>query len=340
MYELEEIKTILNNNINIQPELIKYIIKNILAVKNTDDKLIAIIDIGNMGVGQNIDKIQSDITNILSYILKCNVAIILTSEKEGARKITANKLQLKNISKIIAIASGKGGVGKSTITRNLASALLDKGLKVGILDADILGPSQPKMLGFSGNAELGTNKKITPVTVDGIKTMSISYMLKDKNSPIVWRGPMLQKALLQMFRDVDWGNLDILLLDMPPGTGDVSLTIAQNVELYAAVIVSTPQDIALLDAIKSLEMFKKMLVKIAGIIENMSIFTCPNCGHKSEIFGYGGAKNEAKRLNVQFLGEIPLIAEIRKESDKGKIIKTIQKQYFSPIADKIIENLE
>jgi ATP-binding protein involved in chromosome partitioning len=220
---------------------------------------------------------------------------------------------------IVAVASGKGGVGKSTTAVNLGLALASLGLKVGILDADIYGPSQPRMLGISGRPNSVDGKTLTPMENYGVKCMSMGFLVAE-DTPMIWRGPMVQSALLQMLRDVAWGELDMLVVDMPPGTGDAQLTMAQQVPLSGAVIVSTPQDIALLDARKGLNMFRKVDVPVLGIIENMSLFICPSCGHESHIFSHGGAKREAEKLGITFLGELPLDIKIRETSDGGRPI--------------------
>ncbi len=217
---------------------------------------------------------------------------------------------------LIAIASGKGGVGKSTTAVNLALGLKAIGLNVGILDADIYGPSQPRLLGLSGEPQVD-GKTIMPMVGYGIKTMSMGFMV-DEATPVIWRGPMVVQALNQMLRDVAWGELDVLVIDMPPGTGDVQLTMAQQVPLSGAVIVSTPQDLALIDARKGLNMFRRVDVPVLGIIENMSYFECPKCGERSNIFGHGGAKDEADKLDIPYLGGVPLDMEIRARSDSGK----------------------
>ncbi len=223
---------------------------------------------------------------------------------------------IPGIKHIIAVASGKGGVGKSTITVNLALGLQAIGLKAGILDADIYGPSQPRLLGLSGAPQLSAGKKLIPHQAHGIKAMSMGFMVEEE-TPIDWRGPMVVQALNQMLRDVQWGDLDVLLIDMPPGTGDVQLTMAQQAPIAGAVIVSTPQDLALIDARKGLAMFRKVNVPVLGIVENMSYFTCPKCGERSDIFGHGGARADAERLKVPFLGEVPLHMDIRSNSDTG-----------------------
>ena len=229
------------------------------------------------------------------------------------------KPMVPGVAAIVAVASGKGGVGKSTVTANLALGLTTLGLKVGVLDADIYGPSQPRMLGISGRPNSPDGKILTPLENYGVKCMSMGFLVPE-DSPMIWRGPMVSSALQQMLRDVAWGELDVLLVDMPPGTGDAQLSMSQQVPLAGAVIVSTPQDIALLDARKGLNMFRKVDVPVLGIIENMSLFVCPNCGHESHIFSHGGARLEAEKLGVEFLGEVPLDIEIRETSDSGQPI--------------------
>ena len=234
----------------------------------------------------------------------------------------ASKAQaVPGVKHIIAVASGKGGVGKSTIAANLALGLQAIGLKVGIIDADIYGPSQPRLLGVSGKPRVANGKVITPLEGWGLKVMSMGFLV-DEDTPVVWRGPMVVSALSQMLRETDWagetGDLDVLVIDMPPGTGDIQLTISQSVPLSGAVIVSTPQDLALIDARKGIAMFKRVEVPILGIVENMSYFLCPKCGERSDVFGHGGARDEAKKLGVPFLGEVPLHMEIRETSDSGK----------------------
>jgi len=220
---------------------------------------------------------------------------------------------------MIAVASGKGGVGKSTTAVNLALGLQAIGLKVGILDADIYGPSQPRLLGLNGRPQVAGGNKLRPMEAYGLKAMSMGFLV-DEGTPIIWRGPMVVSALTQMLRDVTWGDLDALVIDMPPGTGDVQLTMAQQVPLSGAIIVSTPQDLALIDARKGLNMFRKVDVPVLGIIENMSFFVCPKCGERSDIFGHGGAKLEAEKLGIAFLGGVPLHMDIRQTSDEGQPI--------------------
>jgi ATP-binding protein involved in chromosome partitioning len=231
----------------------------------------------------------------------------------------AARALVPGVKAIVAVASGKGGVGKSTVASNLALALARIGHSVGLLDADIYGPSQPRMLGIRGRPETADGKILEPMRAYGIKTMSMGFLVAEE-TPMIWRGPMVMSALQQMLRDVNWGALDILVVDMPPGTGDAQLTMAQQVPLAGAVIVSTPQDIALIDARKGLNMFRKVDVPVLGIVENMSWFACPNCGHVTHVFAHGGARQESERLGVEFLGEIPLDAVIRETSDEGRPI--------------------
>ncbi|WP_213772859.1 Mrp/NBP35 family ATP-binding protein [Bradyrhizobium sp. dw_78] len=228
----------------------------------------------------------------------------------------AKQAEIPGISAVIAVASGKGGVGKSTTALNLALGLRDLGLRVGLLDADIYGPSVPRLTGIHEKPQLNDDKKMIPIVRFGLAIMSIGFLVEE-DTAMIWRGPMVMSAITQMLRDVAWGTLDVLVVDMPPGTGDAQLTLAQNVPLRGAVIVSTPQDLSLIDARRGLAMFKKVNVPVFGIVENMSYFQCPHCGTRSDIFGHGGARHEAERLGVPFLGEIPLHMSIRVTSDSG-----------------------
>jgi ATP-binding protein involved in chromosome partitioning len=220
------------------------------------------------------------------------------------------------VAAIIAVASGKGGVGKSTTALNLALGLRDLGLRVGVLDADIYGPSMPKLTGIREKPQINDAKRMIPISRFGLAVMSIGFLV-DEETPMIWRGPMVMSAITQMLREVEWGTLDVMVVDMPPGTGDAQLTLAQQVPLQGAIIVSTPQDLALIDARRGLAMFTKVNVPVLGIVENMSYFQCPHCGTRSDIFGHGGARREAEQLGVAFLGEVPLHMDIRATSDAG-----------------------
>ena len=255
----------------------------------------------------------------------------------------ATKAGVSGVRQIIAVASGKGGVGKSTTSVNLALALAGHGKRVGILDADIYGPSMPRMLGISGKPT-ADGRILTPMEGYGLQVMSIGFLVEE-DTPMIWRGPMVISALTQMLREVAWDDLDILVVDMPPGTGDAQLTMAQNVPLAGAVIVSTPQDIALIDARKGINMFKRVDVPILGLIENMSTFICPKCGERSDIFGHGGAREEAKRIGADFLGEVPLHIDIRSHSDGGTPVVVSQPDgphaaIYREIAGRVLARLE
>jgi ATP-binding protein involved in chromosome partitioning len=262
---------------------------------------------------------------------------------EAGKPPEAEKPLVPGVGAIIAVASGKGGVGKSTVAVNLALGLAAAGHKIGVLDADIYGPSMPRMMGITGRPASPDGKVLIPMENYGVKCMSIGFLVAE-DTPMIWRGPMVMGALEQMLRDVQWGELDVLVVDMPPGTGDAQLTMAQRVPLAGAVLVSTPQDIALLDARRGLNMFRRVDVPVLGIIENMSYFNCPKCGERSEIFSHGGARAEAEKLGVDFLGEVPLDIAIRETSDGGRPIVVSDPgsdnaKRFGAIADKVWELL-
>jgi ATP-binding protein involved in chromosome partitioning len=262
----------------------------------------------------NIQKLVADALLGLDGIGRITVNV--------SRKIVAHKAQqgvslLPNVKNIIAVASGKGGVGKSTTSVNLALALAAEGATVGLLDADIYGPSQPQMLGISGRPESADGKSMEPMQAHGIQAMSIGFLI-DTDTPMVWRGPMVTGALEQLLRETNWHDLDYLVIDLPPGTGDIQLTLAQKIPVTGAIIVTTPQDIALLDARKGLKMFEKVNIPILGIVENMSTHICSKCGHEEHIFGAGGGELMAKDYNVDLLGSLPLDIGIRMQADSGK----------------------
>jgi ATP-binding protein involved in chromosome partitioning len=251
---------------------------------------------------------------------------------------------IPGVTSIIAVASGKGGVGKSTTAVNLALGLRDLGLKVGILDADIYGPSMPKLLAIREKPQTIGGNRLKPIERHGMPVMSIGFLIEEE-TPMIWRGPMVMSALTQMLREVEWGTLDVMVVDMPPGTGDAQLTMAQQVPLKGAVIVSTPQDLALIDARRGIAMFRRVNVPVLGIVENMSTFICPHCGERSDIFGHGGARAEAERLGVPFLGEVPLHMDIREKSDSGQpVVATVpdgpHAQAYRAIAARVRDGLQ
>ncbi len=311
-----------------------------------------VIKDGNVGFALEVDpaagerkeplrKACEQIVEALPGVLSATV--VLTAHREAAAATpaptpqapAADKPLVPGVRSIVAIASGKGGVGKSTTAVNLALALAADGRKVGVLDSDIYGPSMPRMLGISGRPSSPDGKMLKPMENYGVKCMSMGFLV-DEDTPMIWRGPMVMSAIEQMLRDVDWGELDVLIVDMPPGTGDAQLTLAQRVPLTGAVIVSTPQDIALLDARRGLNMFRKVDVPVFGIVENMSYFICPECGHRAEIFSHGGARRIADKLGMEFLGEIALDMEIRETSDSGQPIVVSRPESEQAQADRRI----
>lgn len=254
-----------------------------------------------------------------------------TPQQGGPQKVSG-------VDRIIAVASGKGGVGKSTVSSNLAVALARQGRRVGLLDADIYGPSQPRMMGVSKRPASPDGKIIEPLQAHGVTMMSIGLMLKEDEA-VIWRGPMIMGALQQLLGQVAWGKLDILIIDLPPGTGDIQLTLAQRTQLTGALVVSTPQDVALLDARKALDMFSKLKVPVLGLIENMSTYICPNCGHEEHIFGHGGVRAEAEKLGLPFLGELPLSLDVRLAGDAGTPVAAgagPQAEAYARLAERLV----
>ena len=295
---------------------------------NTDDEVNIIVREKHVTITIQIDHQKLDLFKEVNSYLKEQIDsnkdilssnIILTAEKKSTQNNQSNnkyKLKPKNI---IAIASGKGGVGKSTVSVNLSIALSKIGKSVALLDADIYGPSIPRMMGINNKPITNENKKFIPMENHGIKCMSIGFLITP-DTPAIWRGPMIMKALEQLFLNVEWGETEYMIIDLPPGTGDTQLTIAQKVDVKGAIIISTPQDIALIDAIKGVNMFKKVNIPVIGLIENMSYFICDKCNQRHEIFSHGGAKQESKKLKTNFLGEIPINKDLRICSDQGKPI--------------------
>jgi len=261
-----------------------------------------------------------------------------------ARKVQEGLKPLPNVQNIIAVGSGKGGVGKSTTSVNLALALQAQGLRVGILDADVFGPSIPKMLGVSGKPETKDGKSMEPVKAMGLQLMSVGFLIEE-DSPMIWRGPIVTQTLVQLLTETNWVNLDVLIVDLPPGTGDTQLTMAQKIPVVGAVVVTTPQDVALLDARKGLKMFEKVNIPILGLVENMSTHICSNCGHEEAIFGEGGAQKMSDDYGVPILGQLPLEIKIRIQADEGQPIlmadpkHPVSHKYLS-IAQNLLDNLE
>ena len=262
-------------------------------------------------------QLREEITGLISGLDADADVNVEINWKIASHAVQKGVEHLKNVKNIIAVASGKGGVGKSTVAVNLALALAAEGATVGILDADIYGPSQPRMLGISGKPESLDGKSLEPMNSYHLQAMSIGFLV-DEETPMIWRGPMVTQALQQLLNDTNWKDLDYLIVDLPPGTGDIQLTLAQQVPVSGAVIVTTPQDIALLDARKGLKMFEKVEVPVLGVIENMSIHICSKCGHEEHIFGQGGGERMSEENNADFLGALPLDKRIREETDSGK----------------------
>jgi len=318
-----------------------------LTIENGDVRFVLEVA-ASQGAGMEPTRLDAvKAVEALPGVTKVSALVTAHSEKAppnlgGAKRpaAPAGPVPVAGIKKIIAVASGKGGVGKSTVSANLAVALAQEGKRVGLLDADVYGPSQPRMMGITGHPSSPDGRLIIPRENHGVKLMSMGLMMKEAEA-VVWRGPMLVSALQQMLNQVQWGELDVLVIDLPPGTGDVQITLTQKTEIAGAIVVSTPQDVALLDARKALDMFRKTHTNVLGMIENMSTHICSNCGHEEHIFGHGGAKTEAAALGLSFLGEVPLDIDIRVSSDAGVPIvvakpDSAQAQAFRDIARKLV----
>ncbi|MCB2013172.1 MAG: Mrp/NBP35 family ATP-binding protein [Geminicoccaceae bacterium] len=328
-------------------DLISADIIRALTVENGRIRFVMEVDRGD---GETMEAVRVEtVTALEALVGPGNVIAVLTAENRtapppdpGVRKSSGEPRPLKGVKAIIAVASGKGGVGKSTVSANLAVALAALGRRTGMLDADVYGPSQPRMLGVSGRPASPDGRTILPLRNHGVTLMSIGLMTREDEA-VVWRGPMLMGALQQMLRQVQWGQLDVLIVDLPPGTGDVQMTLAQQTSVAGAILVSTPQDIALLDARKAIDMFRKMKTPVLGMIENMSTHICRRCGHEEHVFGHGGARADAERLGLPFLGEIPLDIDIRLAADGGAPIvvskpESPQARAFLGIARKLIDD--
>ena len=282
-----------------------------------------------------VRKAAEDAVKAMPGVANAVVTLTADAKEGGAAAPQAGAGGIGGVKYIIAVASGKGGVGKSTTAVNLALGFQQNGLRVGVLDADIYGPSLPRLLAIKDRPELIGDSVLKPVEKYGLEVMSMGFLV-DEETPMIWRGPMVISAITQMLKDVAWGELDIMVVDMPPGTGDAQLTMAQQVPLAGAVIVSTPQDLSLIDARRGLNMFKRVDVPVLGIIENMSYFLCPKCGERSDIFSHGGARAEAEKLSVPFLGELPLHMSIRETSDSGRPIVISEPDSLHAVAYKTI----
>jgi len=290
--------------------------KSVRRIQVDGDSITVDVQLGYPARSQHelLKRLAHDAVAALPGVAHVNVSV---SQKTTSHAVQRGVKLIPGVKNIVAVASGKGGVGKSTTAANLALALAAEGARVGVLDADIYGPSQPMMLGLAGRPESKDGKTLEPLEAYGVQAMSIGFLI-DMDTPMVWRGPMVTQALEQLLKDTNWRDLDYLIVDMPPGTGDIQLTLAQKVPVTGAVIVTTPQDIALLDARKGLKMFEKVGVPIVGIVENMSIHVCSNCGHAEHIFGEGGAERMCRDYKVPFLGSLPLDIHIREQADSGR----------------------
>ena len=289
--------------------------KALKAIDITDGKVFLRVELG-YPAGSYRDELKKEIEALVSGVDGVTSVEAVIEQRVAAHAVQKSLKRIEGIKNIIAVASGKGGVGKSTTSANLALALVSDGAQVGILDADIYGPSQPRMLGISGTPESKDGTTLEPMENHNLKAMSIGFLVEE-DTPMIWRGPMVTQALEQLLKDTNWGELDYLIVDLPPGTGDTQLTLSQKIPVSGAVIVTTPQDIALLDARKGLAMFEKVEVPVLGVVENMSIHICSECGHAEHIFGQGGGERMSEEYNVDFLGSLPLDISIREHADNG-----------------------
>ncbi|PWQ98458.1 iron-sulfur cluster carrier protein ApbC [Leucothrix pacifica] len=289
--------------------------KALKAIDITDGKVFLRVELG-YPAGSYRDELKKEIETLVSAIDGVSSVEAVIEQRVAAHAVQKSLKRIEGIKNIIAVASGKGGVGKSTTSANLALALASDGASVGILDADIYGPSQPRMLGISGTPESKDGTTLEPMQNHNLKAMSIGFLVEE-DTPMIWRGPMVTQALEQLLKDTNWGELDYLIVDLPPGTGDTQLTLSQKIPVSGAVIVTTPQDIALLDARKGLAMFEKVEVPVLGVVENMSIHICSECGHAEHIFGQGGGEKMSSEYDVDFLGALPLDINIREHADNG-----------------------
>jgi len=320
-----------------------------ITIKDTNVAVTLEVPIHRGAAMEPIRKLAQQALLKIENITSATVVVTAHESKQSKLSVESDNEKIEkvlesNVKRFVAVGSGKGGVGKSTTSVNLAIALKLEGYNVGLLDADVYGPSQPRMLGVSGRPASVGGDMVAPLQNFGISLMSMGLLVPD-DTAMIWRGPMVQSALTQMLNSVAWGNLDVIVIDLPPGTGDIQISLAQQVNLAGAVIVSTPQDIALLDVVKALTMFQKANVPVLGMIENMSYWSCPDCGRVDHIFGEGGVKAEAKKRDIELLGEIPISAEVRKSSDSGIPIiisepQSIQSKSYRNIAKNLIKSIK
>lgn len=291
-----------------------------------------------------VAQIRTEVERVLGEASGRPVRVVLEETEAPQRRVPAGRAEIPGVRHVIAVASGKGGVGKSTVAVNLALAMQQLGRRVGLLDADVYGPSVPMLLGLEERPRANEEGRITPLERFGLKTISMGLLIREAQ-PVMWRGPMVHKLLTQFLRDTEWGELDLLVLDLPPGTGDAQLTIAQQAPLSGGVIVTTPQDVALLDVRRGIRMFREVQAPILGVVENMSHYSCPSCGKRTDIFGHGGGARVAEELGIPFLGEIPIVRRIREAGDTGTPVvvadpEAPESRAFRKVAELALEELE